>query len=125
MKSDYMTEKRKKLVDLLTEGYFEEDEAKCLLYIANNADVESKEIEYKLYLRQPEVSVALKKLSDKDIIQVGDENKEGRGRPVKIYNLKRPIDDIVNDVVEDIEDRIKELENKKKELEELSQEIFK
>lgn len=124
MKSDYMTQKREKLVDLLTEGYFEEDEAKCLLYIADNEDVESKEIEYKLLLRQPEVSVALQELSDEDIIEVGEENKEGRGRPVKIYNLKRPIDEIINDVVEDIEENIKELKNKKKELQELSQDLL-
>ncbi|MFW6141253.1 MAG: ArsR family transcriptional regulator [Candidatus Saliniplasma sp.] len=124
MKSDYMTQKREKLVDLLTEGYFEKDEAKCLLYIADNEDIESKEIEYKLLLRQPEVSVALQELSDKDIIEVGEENKEGRGRPVKIYNLKRPIDEIINDVVEDIEENIKELKNKKKELQELSQDLL-
>jgi len=124
MKSDYMTEERKKLVELLTEGHFEEDEAKCLLYIAKNEDVESKEIEYKLFLRQPEVSIALQGLSSKGMIEEGEENKDGRGRPVKIYNLKRPVDGIIKDVVEDIEENIKELKNKKKELQELSKDIF-
>jgi len=124
MKSDYMTKKQKKLLGLLTENYFTEDEAKCLLYIADKEDVESKEIEYTLYLRQPEVSVALNALIEKDIIEKHDENKEGRGRPVKIYNLKKPMDQIINEVVEYIEDEIDELKTKKNQLEELSQDLI-
>jgi len=124
MKSDYMTKNQEKLVGLLTENYFTEDEAKCLLYIADNEDVESKEIEYSLYLRQPEVSVALNTLIERDIIEKHDENKEGRGRPVKIYNLKKPMNQIINEVVEYIEDKIDELKTKKNELKELSRDLI-
>ena len=124
MKSDYMTEERKKLVDLLTEGHFEEDEAKCLLYIAKNEDVESKEIEYKLFLRQPEVSIALQGLSSKGIIEEGEENKDGRGRPVKIYNLTKSMEEIINEVVADLDDRIEVLQKKKRELKDLGSDMF-
>ncbi|MFO7792979.1 MAG: hypothetical protein R6W73_08395 [Candidatus Saliniplasma sp.] len=124
MRSEYMNQKRRDLVDLLAEGYLSEHEAKCLIYIADKDDVESRELENVLYLRQPEVSIAVQGLVDKGLIGKHEKNKDGRGRPTKIYNLERPIEEVIDDVVEDLESRIENLRDKKIELKELRADLF-
>ena len=69
--------------------------AKTLLYISNCDECRSAEIEHQANLRQPEVSVAMQELQDRGWIKKRDLRKKGKGRPVHIYSLAHPIDEIV------------------------------
>jgi len=67
-------------------------------------------------LRQPEVSIAMKQLNERDWINELDEKKPGKGRPYKIYSLKVGFNDIIAQLekqqrkaIEDTQDRIKPL----------------
>jgi predicted transcriptional regulator len=46
-------------------------------------------------LRQPEVSIAMRQLKERDWINERDEKKPGKGRPFKIYSLKVGFKDII------------------------------
>ncbi len=67
-------------------------------------------------LRQPEVSIAMRWLKERDWINEGEEKKTGKGRPFKIYSLKTGFDDIIaqlekkqKKVIDELQERIKRL----------------
>jgi predicted transcriptional regulator len=48
-------------------------------------------------LRQPEVSIAIRYLLKNNWIEVSEENKsKGKGRPIKLYSLMVPINQIID-----------------------------
>ena len=100
------------------------NEAKCLIYIADKGDVKSRELEGSLALRQPEVSIAVQNLRKKGWIKKEEVKKKGKGRPSHVYNLKKPIEDIMNDVIKEIEKKIKELKDGKRKVRDLTIELF-
>jgi len=57
--------------------------------------VTSIELERSTRLRQPEVSIAMKQLKERDWINESEEKKPGKGRPYKIYSLKVGFNDII------------------------------
>ena len=58
-------------------------------------EASSQEIEISTGLRQPEVSLALKLMQKQSWISVRSEKRPGKGRPMKIYSLVTPIDEII------------------------------
>lgn len=90
--------------------------AKTLLYISNVEECRSAEIEHGADLRQPEVSVAMQQLQNKGWIEKRDLKKKGKGRPVHIYKLSSPIDDIVKSFEKE---KTQQIESVKKDLSEL------
>ncbi len=46
-------------------------------------------------LRQPEISLAVKELKERNRIKEREDKKPGKGRPHKIYSLKIGLDEIV------------------------------
>ena len=90
--------------------------AKTLMYISQVAECRSAEIEHGANLRQPEVSVAMQLLQDKGWVRRRDLKKKGKGRPVHLYSLTSPIDDIVKNFEKD---KTKEIDSIKKDLSEL------
>ena len=70
--------------------------AKTLLYLSHVDECYSTEIERGAPLRQPEVSLAIKELKQKNLIKKRVFKKEkGKGRPNDLYKLKVPISDIL------------------------------
>jgi predicted transcriptional regulator len=75
-------------------------------------------------LRQPEVSIAVKQLKEKNWITEREERKIGKGRPIKVFSLKVGFNDIVNQLEKQHEkaldearanvERLKELGNNSK-----------
>jgi len=86
------------------------------MYISQVDECRSAEIEHGANLRQPEVSVAMQQLQDKGWIQRKYKKKKGKGRPVHIYKLTAPIDNIVKNFENE---KIQEIETVKKDLEAL------
>jgi predicted transcriptional regulator len=70
--------------------------ATMMAYLMNVDAATSREIEISTGLRQPEVSLAIRLMSNQSWISVRSEKKPGKGRPVKIYSLMAPVDEIIS-----------------------------
>jgi predicted transcriptional regulator len=69
--------------------------ATMMAYLMNVNEASSQDIEISTGLRQPEVSLALKLMRNQSWINVRSEKKPGKGRPMKIYSLATPVDEII------------------------------
>ena len=70
--------------------------ATTMAYLMNVDEASSREIEISTGLRQPEVSIAIKLMHNQSWISVRSEKKPGKGRPLKIYALAAPVDEIIS-----------------------------
>ena len=71
-----------------------------LSQLINRNEITSVELERETELRQPEVSIAMKKLKEHGWINEREEKKPGKGRPYKIYSLKVGFDEIIDQIEE-------------------------
>jgi predicted transcriptional regulator len=69
--------------------------ATIIVYLKDMNEATSRDIEKGSALRQPEVSIAMNKLREKGWIAERDIKREGKGRPMKMYRLTVPIEDII------------------------------
>ncbi|MCK5642788.1 MAG: transcriptional regulator protein [Gammaproteobacteria bacterium] len=69
--------------------------ATTLTYLTNVPEASSQEIEMSTGLRQPEVSVAMRRMRKNAWVNVHDKKTAGKGRPTKIYSLSAPVDQII------------------------------
>jgi predicted transcriptional regulator len=115
------TPQDEKIIKVFTQLGMPKNLAKTLMYISQVEECRSAEIEREARLRQPEVSVAMQELQRRGWIKKRDLKKKGKGRPVHIYRLTSPIDDIVKS----FEDKkIKEINHIKNDLTELKKLIL-
>jgi predicted transcriptional regulator len=70
--------------------------ARTLSYLQNVDETTTMELQRGTGLPQPEVSIAMKQLIERDWINEREEKKQGKGRPFKIYSLKVGFKDIIN-----------------------------
>jgi predicted transcriptional regulator len=66
-----------------------------MAYLINVDEASSREIEISTGLRQPEGSLAMRLMCKQSWVDVRAEKKPGKGRPVKIYFLITPVDEII------------------------------
>lgn len=66
-----------------------------ITYLANVEEASSRDIEMGSNLRQPEVSIAMRALRDNDWVSEKEVRRGGKGRPMKVYSLLTPIDEII------------------------------
>ncbi len=66
-----------------------------IAFLANGNEATSREIERGSDLRQPEVSIALRTLRKNNWIEERMIRSDGTGRPMKVYRLKAPIQEIL------------------------------
>ena len=71
------------------------NDAMTLAYMQNTNSATSIELERSTRLHQPEVSIAMKQLKERDWINESEEKKPGKGRPYKIYSLKVGFNEII------------------------------
>ncbi|WP_321504562.1 MarR family transcriptional regulator [uncultured Methanoregula sp.] len=81
--------------DLLTMTGTRNNIAKILVFLANTPEGTSREIERRMHLRQPEVSIAIKYLAARSWIRYREIPPGGKGRPVKNYSLAVPFGEII------------------------------
>jgi len=70
--------------------------ATTMAYLMNVDEASSREIEISTGLRQPEVSLAMRLMRNQSWVSVRSEKKPGKGRPIKIYALAAPVDEIIS-----------------------------
>lgn len=107
-KVQVFTEKEEAFVKLLIGIGIPRTVSKVLVYLANAPEATSRDIERGADLRQPEVSIALQYLKERDWIVTRLEKTESIGRPQNVVRLSRPIDQIADAIRADKENEIKQ-----------------
>ncbi len=90
-----LDEKDEEIADALISLGMSRNVAMTLAYMQNANSATSLELERSARLCQPEVSIAMRELKERDWINERDEKKPGKGRPYKIYTLKVGFDNII------------------------------
>lgn len=70
--------------------------ATTVTYLMNVEEASSREIEISTGLRQPEVSIVMRLICSNSWVSMRSEKKSGKGRPMKIYSLTAPVDEIIS-----------------------------
>ena len=111
-----LDEKDEEIADALISLGMSRPIAWTLSYLKNRNEVTSVELERGTGLRQPEVSIAMKELEERDWISERDQKKPGKGRPYKVYSLKVGFNKIIAElekqqrmVVDEIQINVKRL----------------
>jgi predicted transcriptional regulator len=92
---EQLDEKDEEIADILISLGMSRNAATTLTYLQNKNAAKSIELERVARLRQPEVSIAMRQLKERDWITEREEKKTGKGRPYKIYSLKVGFNDII------------------------------
>lgn len=95
--------------------------ARVLNYFKNKNEVTSDELERSTGVRQPGVSIAIKRLKKHDWINEREEKKPGKGRPYRIYSLKVGFKDIIAHIEKEQKNEIDDKMASIKQLKELVQ----
>jgi predicted transcriptional regulator len=90
-----LDEKDEEIADALITIGMSRNIARTLSYLQNVDEATSVELERVVRLHQPEVSIAMKQLKERDWINEREKKKTGKGRPYKIYSLKVSFKDII------------------------------
>ena len=69
--------------------------AGLITYLKEVKEGSSRDIETATGLRQPEVSIAMRTLRQNNWVEEREVKVEGQGRPMKIYKLGVPIEEII------------------------------
>jgi len=117
------TKEEKDLIDRLYRTGMSKNVAKTLLFILRKEETKSREIESETGLRQPEVSVAVNDLMEKDWISKDEVKKEGKGRPVHHYTLNKSFDKIISEVEEKEKKKVDEIEKNVEEIKDLKEKL--
>ncbi len=95
LKIKQLDEKDEEIADILISLGMSRNVAMSLTYLQNMNSATSVDLERVARLRQPEVSIAMRQLKERDWIDEREEKTPGKGRPYKIYSLKVDFKEIV------------------------------
>jgi len=115
-RSFVLDEKDDKAVELFAELGMPKNLAKTLMFISQVEECRSAEVEQGADLRQPEVSVAMQEMRRRGWAKKRDLKKKGKGRPVHIYKLTKPLPAILKSFQTE---KLKQVETIKSDLSEL------
>jgi predicted transcriptional regulator len=101
------TDREEEFVSLLVRVGIRKTIAKTLVYLGRLKSATSREIEHGTYLRQPEVSVAMKYLAGRGWVGHEEAHPEGKGRPEKRWSLKMPVETILDVIGREKQDELK------------------
>lgn len=90
-----LDEDDERAVELFTDLGMPRNLAKTLIYISQCEECRSADVEQGADLRQPEVSVAMQELRKRGWAKKRDLKKKGKGRPVHVYQLTKPLPEIL------------------------------
>ena len=90
-----LNKKEEEISDVLISLGLGKTVARTLAYLNNREEATSVALKKGTGLRQPEVSIVMRLLKEREWINERDEKKTGKGRPYKIYSLKVGFNDII------------------------------
>lgn len=94
----YLAEKEEELVNLLFGIGIKRNVAKVLVFLAKTPTVTSRAIDRGTDLRHLEVATVMQYLKKQGWIKSQENKAKSKGRPVKIYELAKPIPEIVSGI---------------------------
>lgn len=97
-------------INLLIKAGLSKNVSKTLVCLTKKTETTSVEIEKATGLRQPEVSIAMQDLRNRNWVEKRDIKKEGKGRPVHAYKLSLSLDDIIDVLEKDAKAKMAEIE---------------
>jgi len=83
------------LIEALESVGMNRNSAAIIVYLASIPEVTSRALEVGCDLRQPEVSIAMRTLKEHNWIRETEIKAKGKGRPMKVYSLSVPIDEVI------------------------------
>jgi predicted transcriptional regulator len=114
-----LNEKNEEIADALVSLGMSRLIARILSYLQSENEVTSVDLERGAGLRQPEVSVAMRELKERDWISERENKKPGKGRPYRIYPLKISFNEIVSQLEKQKKKAVNETLSKIERLKEL------
>ncbi len=117
-----LDEKNEEIADALIAIGMSRNIARTLSYLQNVDEATSVNLERGTGLRQPEVSIAMKQLKERNWIVEREEKKPGKGRPYRIYALKVGFNNIISDLEKQKRKSADEVQLRLKRLKELGKE---
>ncbi|MEN6395685.1 MAG: MarR family transcriptional regulator [Methanoregula sp.] len=91
----YFTEREEELVNLLKNGGMNTYVARLLIFLDKVPEATTHEIERGTDLRQSQVSNSTQYLVDLGWISYRESKSPNKGRPIKIYTLITPVEEII------------------------------
>jgi predicted transcriptional regulator len=115
-RSFVLDDKDDKAVSLFADLGMPKNLAKTLMYISQVEECRSADVEQGADLRQPEVSVAMQEMRRRGWAKKRDLKKKGKGRPVHIYKLTKPLPTILKNFEQE---KMKQVETIRQDLDDL------
>jgi predicted transcriptional regulator len=109
-----------RMIEILAEVGMAKNTARVLTFIAVAGRTFSAQIQSGTGMRQPEVSIALKELSDRKWISRQSFQREGKGRPIYVYRLRKEIGEIVEAVEREQDRRVRQIQKDKEDLRQIA-----
>jgi predicted transcriptional regulator len=103
----YFTDAEEQLIDLLVKIGTKKTVAKVLVFMVDTRKATIAEIEHGADLRQPEISMAMKYLIEREWVSSREIRTSTQGRPMKIYELVKPTTEILEIVQAEKRDEVK------------------
>ena len=119
LKIKQLDDKGEEIADALISLGLSRNISMSLAFLQNMNTATSLDLERSARLRQPEVSIAMRELKERDWVDEREEKKPGKGRPFKIYTLKVGFGDIVAQLEKEQKKAVEEAQKKIKRLKEL------
>jgi predicted transcriptional regulator len=119
LKIKQLDEKGEEIADALISLGLSRNVSMSLAFLQNMNTATSLDLERSARLRQPEVSIAMRELKERDWVDEREEKKPGKGRPFKIYTLKVEFNEIVAELEKEQKKAVDEAQKKIKRLKEL------
>jgi len=114
-----LDEKIEEIADVLVSLGLNRSIAKTLSYLQNLKETTSMDLERLTGLHQSEVSIAIKELKEHQWISEREGKNPGKGRPYKIYSLKKDFIEIIASFEKQKTKEFNEIQLKIKRLKEL------
>ena len=108
------------MVDLLISLGVGHNIAKTLICLHKHGPSKSIDLQKKCALRQPDVSIAISRLSELGVVNIVPMSSKGRGRPSHIYELAMPLDEALVPVRRQASERLTIIQNQLSRLAELA-----
>jgi len=90
-----LDEKERELIEALEAVGVKRNVATIIVYLKDLDETTTRDIEKGSGLRQPEVSIAMRMLREKGWIAEREVKGGGKGRPMRLYKLTMPVDEII------------------------------
>ncbi len=119
LKMKQLDEKDEEIADILMSLGMSRPTAMVLGYLQNMNSATTMDLDRGANLRQPEVSIAMKQLMERDWINERENKKPGKGRPYKVYSLKVGFNDIITQLEKQQRKAVDETQTNIKRLKEL------